>query len=807
MRWFSRSDRARREPEDRVSRVDLHLHSRASTDTGSWFLKAGITLPESYTDPAVAYSRAMERGMDFVTLSDHNTIDGALEIAHHDNVFVSVEATVEFPEDKTPCHILVWGIDEARWEDMNRLRDDVYAFTSYVSGAGLPYALAHPLHRVGGDFTQYHLERALLLFPLWEGRNGARPRDGNEVACRMAAAGTAEFIAKLADKHGIAPLNDTPPGLVAGSDDHGLFDVASTWTEFPPAADCGEVLDHLRARRTTLAGAHGATEKMAHSVAGLFFKAWTEHRPVAMPDRLRDVIGDLVNHPLAPAPEGAAETPSELGGEIMRRLKSDRRFRRRFSRLGRELTGAERGHRRLAETTGWLHEQLIGAAVDRTAPGRGLGARVEYLAAGAAMAIPYVVASGYMEAESRFALDAEREFFGSPAAARPVRAAMFTDTFDEVNGVAGTMRRVAAHGDERLTVFTSGDPARSDSGEVRIAPIQSIPLPAYGDADWRLGVPSLIRLLAEVEARGIDVFHAATPGPMGMAALILARAMGKPFIASYHTELGRYALDLTGDRLAAMIAGHAVDWFYGQASRVYVPSATTGRAITERSGIGGTRLRMFTRGIDTELFDPARRSAAGRATLRARRDETVVLYVGRISREKGVHLLASAFADAARTRPDLKLVIVGDGPARDDLAADLGGTRHHFTGTLRGEALAEAFASAEIFCLPSETETYGQVVTEACASGLPAIVLDRGAAQESVVEGETGRIVASGEVRALSAAIAELADDPAARVRMGAAARQTALERPSWAEIFDGLIAGYEDLDGRAGETRAVVPA
>ena len=803
MRWFTRSDRAHREAEGRVSRVDLHLHSRASTDTSSWFLNAGVTLPESYTDPATAYARAIERGMDFVTLSDHNTIEGALEIAHHGNAFISVEATVEFPEDGTPCHVLVWGIDESLWEEMDRLRDDVYAFTAFVHGAGLPYALAHPLHRVGGDFTQYHLERSLLLFPLWEGRNGARPREGNEVACRMAAAGTPGFLAKLADKHGIEPLNLAPPGLVAGSDDHGLFDVAATWTELPRAADPAELLEHLAARRTALAGSHGATEKMAHSVASLFVKAWMENRPLAMPDRLRDVLGELINHPLAPAPAGTTPSAAGIGEEIMRRLRADRRFRHRFRRLGRELGGAERGHRRLAETTSWLHEQLIDAATDRSASRRGLGERVEYLAGGIAMAVPYVVASGYLASESRFALRAEREFFGTPAGARAPRTAMFTDTFDEVNGVAGTMRRIAAHGDERLVVLTSGDPARSDAGEVRIAPIQSVPLPAYGDGDWRLGVPSLIRLLTEVEERQIDVFHAATPGPMGLAALILARALGRPFVASYHTELGRYALDLTGDRLAAMIAGQAVDWFYDQAARIYVPSATTGSALAERAGIGEERIAMFSRGIDTVLFDPARRSAAGRRTLGAAPGETVLLYVGRISREKGVLLLASAFAEAGRERPDLRLVVVGDGPARGELAAALAGTTHHFTGTLRGDELAAAYASADIFCLPSETETYGQVVGEAGAAGLPAIVLDRGAAQESVIDGETGRVVAAGEVDALAAAIGTLADDPSARARMGAAGRRRALARPGWAEIFERLIAGYADLE----EHPAAAPA
>lgn len=121
----------------RVSRIDLHLHSRASTDTGSWFLNR-VVMPESYTEPEAAYRLAKGRGMDFVALTDHNTISGALEIAHHPDVVVGVEVTVEFPEDKEPVHVLVWGVDEAQWADMDRLRGNLYELLDYLDGADIP---------------------------------------------------------------------------------------------------------------------------------------------------------------------------------------------------------------------------------------------------------------------------------------------------------------------------------------------------------------------------------------------------------------------------------------------------------------------------------------------------------------------------------------------------------------------------------------------------------------------------------------------------------------------------------------------
>ena len=168
-------------------------------------------MPESFTEPEAAYATAKRRGMDLVTLTDHNTIAGALEIAHHPDVVIGVEATVEFPEDRVPVHVLVWGLDEARWADMDRLRGNLYELVDYAAGAGLPHALAHPLHRVGGELTADHLERCLLLFRLWEGRNGARPREGNEVGARIARSASRNLLDRLAEKHGIAARGDGPP--------------------------------------------------------------------------------------------------------------------------------------------------------------------------------------------------------------------------------------------------------------------------------------------------------------------------------------------------------------------------------------------------------------------------------------------------------------------------------------------------------------------------------------------------------------------------------------------------------------------
>ena len=223
-----------------------------------------------------------------------------------------------------------------------------------------------------------------------------------------------------------------------------------------------------------------------------------------------------------------------------------------------------------------------------------------------------------------------------------------------------------------------------------------------------------------------------------------------------------------------------------------MPTRSTGEGLIA-NGIDPGRIFTFTRGTDARRFDPARRNRAMRRRLGGE-DETVVLYVGRLSREKGLLTLAEAFRQAAGVRSGLTLALVGEGPGHAEVAKALQGVPHRFVGALTGDDLAAAYASSDVFCLPSQTETFGQVVTEAAASGLPSIVMARGGAAELVSDGETGLLVSPDSVTALAAAIAVLHDNPSIRGEMGACARASALARPGWDEVFADLLDGYRTL-------------
>lgn len=645
---------------------------------------------------------------------------------------------------------------------------------------------------------------------MWEGRNGARPAACNEASSRIAGSAHRDLMVRLAEKHGIPARGEGPPSLTGGSDDHGGYDIARAWTETPPGAGPADLLNHLRAGRTTPAGGHGDATLLAHSVGSLALTAALERGMFSVPDQLRGIVGDLLQREPPSAPSAGAARPAARGrrgravpaptpvapagllDDVLSQIRTDRGLVRRYRRLGRE---SEPIHSRLGLVTGWLHGQMVRRALGPSG-GAGLGRRAEALVGALVAAAPQLLAAHYMAGEERHAAELERAFLGPVAPiAVPSGALMLTDTFAELNGAAGTMRRLAgfaaAHPERGLTVVTCGNGAVRP-GHHDLEPIARIPVPAYGDDAWTLGVPAVVDLLELARERRVGVIHAATPGPLGLAGLAVARTLGLPFVTTHHTDLVRYAQALTGDRLAAEVVRRALGWFYGQAERIYVPTRTVAGELAEQ-GVSADRLRLFTRGIDRELFHPGRRSRRMRRRMGAN-DAVVVLYVGRLSREKGIFDLARAMRAATASRRDLRLCLVGEGPARDDLKAALSGVPHRFLGALRGEDLAEAYASADIFCCPSATETYGQVVVEAAASGLPCVVSDAGAAQEHVAPGAGGLVLPAGDAASLADALVALAADPDRRMAMGQRAAGLTAARPTWDDVFTDLVVGYGEL-------------
>ena len=372
------------------------------------------------------------------------------------------------------------------------------------------------------------------------------------------------------------------------------------------------------------------------------------------------------------------------------------------------------------------------------------------------------------------------------ASAEGLRLAVFTDTYPpHMNGVAAALGRLTHAVHERggeVRVITTTDP-RAPAAEATVRRWPSIPFWAY--PQLRVCMPPPGPVARELAAWRPTLVHIATPFGVGLVARRAAMALGVPMVTSYHTSFSQYASFYKLGKLSEP-GWSFLRWFHNSGLRTYCPSNAIREELEEK---GFRNTRIWSRGVDMTRFNPARRRTAMRERFGAGPDTVVVAYVGRIAAEKG---LATAAAAMRRLETDksMRFVVVGEGPYEKRMRA-LSPESAMFTGRLSGDALSEAYASADIFVFPSTTDTFGQVLLEAMASGVPVVAADAGPTREVV--GEAGRFVRAGDDTALAAELRKLARDPMARVRMSAAALRAASAR-SWSSVFDDLVSDYNSV-------------
>lgn len=364
------------------------------------------------------------------------------------------------------------------------------------------------------------------------------------------------------------------------------------------------------------------------------------------------------------------------------------------------------------------------------------------------------------------------------------RIGLFVDAPDHLSGVCLTIQEWQAHaqaaGNELVVHTCAGSPGHEQ--RVVFPPMGSVRLDAY--SGLTLHIPRMNEVLDYVRRMSFDAIHVSTPGPMGLLGLLAAHQRGLPVYGTYHTDFPRYAGELTGDPALERTGWRFMQWFYGQMQRVAAPTESIRQELMAH-GFEGRHIDVVGRGVDTLRFNPSCRDA----TLHhrwGRGRSLLLMYAGRLSREKNLETLARAFKRLVPSRPDIGLVLAGDGPFRSSLENMLAGTPVHFTGVLHGDELARAYASCDLFVFPSKTDTFGRVVLEAQASGLPVIVAAEGGPKDAMRDGETGVVIHHMDAERLAQAIDHLTDDPARMTRMRRMARAYAMMRTP-AASFDAF--------------------
>jgi glycosyltransferase involved in cell wall biosynthesis/predicted metal-dependent phosphoesterase TrpH len=726
-------------------------------------VQRALGLPECATPPTEVYELAKRRGMDFVTITDHDTIDGALELADEPDSFISEELTASFAGQPQAVHVLCFGItpDDHRWLQAHSA--DLVRCAEYLHENHIACALAHPFFHVAAPLTAAQRRLLAELFPVWETRNGTRAQELNAPA---------EIYI---DTHGGV--------AVGGSDDHAGVDIGRTFTEAPGARTPEEFLAHLRTGRVRACGEHGSAAKWAHSALVLAARALgASGRRVSRAAARLDAgaLLALAERIMRDADARGGPGRAGVGREQMRALLAAW-----LEELGLDADPAclvalaqcdDFSHAALERRARRTHERRLSQATARLLRG-GLATtgckEAGELFSACLAAVPYVPASALLARERAKLAKADGE---------PVRVALVADGLDAVHGVARTIAQLRDRGVEGYRLELIGTDANVDRRLPAVAESEVALYPGL-----KLGVPSLLAVSDALTERPYDLVHVCTPGPAGLAAAAVARLMGATLVGSHHTELEAYVRLRGADERAAMAVRAAMAALYGRCEVVFSPSAFADCSLTEL-GIASERIHRWGRGVDLERFSPA----VGERELRP--DRIVILYIGRLSREKGIDLLADAFLLARERDRRLHLLVAGGGPEEEHLRRRLGEAAT-FLGWVEHEALGGVYAGADVLLFPSVTDTFGQVILEAQASGLPVLAVDAGASAELIEDGRTG-CLAPADPTALAQALCALARRRLLRDRLAAGGLAVAANH-SWERSLEQLAAGYGRALGR----------
>ncbi|MEO7057762.1 MAG: glycosyltransferase [Caldimonas sp.] len=753
-----------------TTRCDLHLHSSASLTTGQWFSQY-FQAPESYADPREQYDLCRSRGMSLVTLTDHDSIDGGLQLVGLPGFFLSVEVSTRFPENDCAVHVLVFNVTPAQHAALQRLRASVYDVCRFLRREGLAHSLPHPLMSPNWTLDATTLEKCLVLFPTIESVNGLVDRRMVGDTAHLLAALTPELLGELAARHDVALRHGSPArhATTAGSDDHGQRRSGSICTEVEGTHDAAAFLERVMQGAGRTVGQGGELNSMAVCIQQTTYKHFrrgagsARERGNPFVDAM-DVLAGREPHASAREPRGRADILEAL-------TKAAGRARiapgPTLDVLRNPQVPSDTDDRAVVDAVARLSDTLAASAAQDLCAALvefdlyGVLASTNDLAAAVGVAAPLLFAADHFGRQEQ---QARRVWAGWTATPRPRRQtvlAVFSDAPASANGVAKSHADLAASsiaaGHRIWFARCDAAPPSRESATLPYPALARFPVPFY--AGMEICIPSLAATVDRLWREQATHVEVATPGPMGLVGLIAAQLLRLPVTATFHTDFSEMLRLFTPDPTAASLAHAYLGWFYRRVDRVFILSEAARPRLAEYRVEPG-RIALLPSGIDPGDFSPEHRSASVFSDLGIDvRGRPVVLSVGRLSAEKNVALIVDAVrACQSWPQPPL-LVVVGDGPLAASLRSDAGDVPFvSFVGTQSGVVLRELYASASAFVFASEIDTLGLVNLEALASGVPLLVPAGSPISDRLRHGEEAHVYsldASSLVQALGAVLTD----------------------------------------------------
>ncbi len=786
-----------------MAKVDLHVHSCYSERPSEWFLQR-IGTRESYVEPEEVYRLAKREGMDFVTITDHNTIDGALRLQekHPADVFTGVEITTYFPEDGTKIHMLVWGLDTPQFRQLDKIRSNIYELRDCLAETKLPHAVAHLTFSPNDMLTFEHVERLFLLFDHFETHNGSRERTSKDILTKVFASLSPGKLQELSEKYFVKPLSRDSwrKGEVGGSDDHsGLF-VGKTYTS-ADASTPEEFLARIGGKQTSPDGRCNDYQGLAFAVykVAYDFSQTKSHLTGSVLSAVNSLIFD--------------EKPIDLKKQaVLKKLKFAKAMKKDnlMTMLSNMVVALQENRNMSADDKLALVSNTITLAADELV--RRLfvkisgdvqqGDLVELLRSitgvlpGVFLSIPFFTSLNVLN-QSRWLHNKLLDEYVSPENRKGKRVVWFTDTFLELSGVSATLQELAQLSHDRhldLAVATCLPPYAERGVSV---PPNVIDLPCIHSytpeffSTFTLRIPSVLASLKLICEAAPDEIYISTPGPVGLLGVLASKLLHVPSTAVYHTDFTRQFRQIIGDETLCRITEDYVNWFHSLTTTVAVPTLEY-TTLLERRGISRTKLRRFRRGIDPTVFAPV-----GSGEYLARTfgitDGITLLHSGRVSKEKNLDFMADIYQSIIENRPDVNLIFAGNGPYFEEFREKMKQhKRVYFPGRIDRAHLPALYSSSHILVFPSVTETFGMVVLEAQSCGLPALVSDFGGPQEIIINGKTGFIAEANNLddwkNKVQGLISMIGDYPSLYLEMRVNARRHASETYSWDLVLQDIF-------------------
>ncbi len=786
--------------------ADLHVHSTASRRPSEWFLKK-VGARESYTGIETLYRAAKNETMDFVTVTDHNTIENALALnqKYPDDTFVSVEVTTYFPENGCKIHVLVYDITQVQFDIIDTIRKDIYQLRDFLKDQNLAHSVAHATYSINRRLTIEILEKLILLFDVFEGMNGARNRLYSKTWVKTLKNLTPEIIDELKKKYHIEPFSDDPwiKGFTGGSDDHaGLF-IGRTWTT--AACTCKrELIEHIKNKKSLCNGRCNDYKSFAFSI----YKIFCDYSR-ANQNKSGDSITEMIHNTLF--------TPNST---MFREWLTRRKIRKGKEEKDRILLKFFDDIKEWSRDSHLTVEQKMDSIYDNLADlyddfvimitrsliksakkGEAAGLVKNF---SALLPVMFITVPFFSSLKQLF-LDRDliqglRDKYIKNGDRSENRALWFTDTIDDLNGVAVNLRNYMRTVHQRDMDVKFVVCRNEDAGNMPLFNTINLPCIFSYTPDfyntYTLNIPSLLKSVDMIYKYAPEEIIISTPGPVGIIGLLMAKLTGVKCTGIFHTDFSYQAEMILEDEGIASFIQTYLYWFYSFTDEIKVPTAEYIHILDER-GFDRSKMGVIKRGFDVEVPTLSREQRRKFLDELGIPEGITLLFAGRVSRDKNIDFLTDTYKKVLKTRPEVNLVIAGNGPDLERMKEVMHGhDRVFFTGRIPNEKLLKLYTCSDIFAFPSTTDTFGMVVLESLACGLPALVSDVGGPKEIVRDKINGHVLPVSDTGEWAGKILELIgmieEKNPAYAAMCERAREHVIEHYCWDEALNDILGGLK---------------